>query len=154
MEIRIGYPNPQQEEQIVGMTTGEAIAPPAAITSRDAFLALQTFVRKVPAPPSVVQYAVALATATRPDGAAPSEVAKNYLEWGAGPRAGQALVLGAKARAVLNGRPAPQPSDVEALALPVLRHRVIPNYRAVGEGLNSQTLIQRLLKQVPKPHDR
>jgi len=154
MEIRIGYPSPQQEEQIVGMTTGEAIAPPAAITSRDSFLALQAFVRKVPAPPSVVQYAVALATATRPDGAVPSEVAKNFIEWGAGPRAGQALVLGAKALALLNGRAAPQPSDVEALALPVLRHRVIPNYRAVGEGLNSQTLIQRLLKQVPKPHDR
>ena len=84
----------------------------------------------------------------------PSEVAKSYIEWGAGPRAGQALVLGAKARALLNGRPAPQPSDVEALALPVLRDRVIPNYRAVGEGWSSEAIIQKLLKQVPKPHER
>jgi MoxR-like ATPase len=154
MEIRIGYPTPQQEEQIVGMTTGDALVVPPAMATRESFLALQAFVRKVPAPPSVVQYAVALGTATRPDGASPSEIAKNYIEWGAGPRAAQALVLGAKARALLNGRAAPQPGDVEALALPVLRHRVIPNYRAVGEGLSSQTLIQRLLKQVPKPHDR
>jgi MoxR-like ATPase len=122
--------------------------------SRDEFLALQAFVRKVPAPPSVVQYAVALAGATRPDGGRPSEVAKSYVEWGAGPRAAQALVLGAKARALLDGRPAPRPSDLEALALPVLRHRVIPNYRAVGEGLNSQAIIQKLLQQVPKPQDR
>jgi len=154
MEIRIGYPTPAQEEQIVGMTTGDALPLPAAVSSREAFLSLQSFVRKVPSPPSVISYAVALATATRPDGATPSEVAKNYIEWGAGPRAAQALVLGAKARALLMGRPAPQPSDVEALALPVLRHRVIPNYRAVGEGLTSQSLIQKLIKQVPKPHER
>jgi MoxR-like ATPase len=154
MEIRIGYPTPEQEEQIVGITTGDPAPAPAAVLSREEFLALQAFVRKVPAPPSVVKYAVALAGATRPDGARPSEVAKSFVEWGAGPRAAQALVLGAKARALLNGRPAPRPSDLEALALPVLRHRVIPNYRAVGEGLNSQGIIQKLLQQVAKPQDR
>jgi MoxR-like ATPase len=154
LEIRIGYPSVAHEEQIVGQTTGAAPAPPEALLSREDFLALQNFVRKVPPPPSVIKYAVALAAATRPAGEAAAPAAKTFVEWGAGPRAGQALVLGAKARALLEGRPAPVPADVEALALPVLRHRVIPNYRAVGEGQTSESILREILKQVPRPHER
>jgi MoxR-like ATPase len=153
MEIRIGYPPPAAEEEIVGLTTGEGLPRPTPILSREDFLALQELVRKVPAPRSVVRYAVALAGATRSSVAGANDLARTYIEWGAGPRAAQSLVLGAKARAVIAGRPAPVPADVEALALPVLRHRVIPNYRAVGEGLTSETIIRKLLPMVPKPHE-
>jgi MoxR-like ATPase len=154
LEIRIGYPTPSQEEQIVGLTTGEGLPKVEPLLDRETFLSLQELVRKVPASPSVVKYAVALAAATRPGVSGASELAKSYVEWGVGPRAAQAMVLTAKARALLNGRPAPTPGDVEAMALPVLRHRVIPNYRAVGEGLTSEALIQKLLAQVAKPHER
>ena len=154
MEIRMSYPAPQHEEHIVGLTTGEGLPELDTVLGLEAFVSLQEFVRKVPAPASVVSYAVALAVATRPGVPEASQTAKTYVEWGAGPRAAQALVLAAKARALLAGRPAPVAADVEALALPVLRHRVIPNYRAVGEGWTSEGIVKKILADVPKPYER
>ena len=111
-------------------------------------LELQALVRRVPVADHVVRYAVALARATRPkDGAAPAFV-KDFVQWGAGPRASQFLILAGKARAILDGRFAVSIDDVAALARPTLQHRLILNYRAEAEGVRPGDLIDRLLAVV------
>src|SRR5579884_2253127 len=127
--LNLGYPNREQEECI----------------------ALQHFVRQVPASPHVIAYAVSLARATRPlEQEAPLTLRK-YVEWGAGPRASQYLILGAKARALLTGKPTPTANDVRAVAPAVLGHRIIRNYAAVADGVSSERLVQELLQHVREP---
>lgn len=148
MEIRIDYPTPAQEEEIVLKTTGGATALPAAAFDRDLFLELRNLVWAVPVPQSVAAYAVRLCGSSRPEDQRAVPFVKDYVEWGAGPRGSQNLVLAAKARALLHGRTAPTLEDVRAVAVPVLRHRIIPNHRAVGDSVTTQAIVGKLLEKV------
>ncbi|MBE4750756.1 MoxR family ATPase [Corallococcus sp. ZKHCc1 1396] len=146
--VDVGYPSAEEEVQIVKSTTAGAPPKLEKILSPERILALQELVRRVPVPDHVVRYAVELVRHTRPkEAGAPDFVAKN-VSWGAGPRASQYLVLAAKARAILNGRFVATVEDVRALARPVLRHRVLPNFTAESEGITSVKLIDQLLTVV------
>ncbi len=147
MEIQIGYPDPKQEVDIVMKTAGIQQRIPDAIFDRQTFLKLRELVGAVPIPSNVAQFAVRLCGATRPHEATASQVAKDYLAWGAGPRGSQNLVMAAKARALLLGRTAPVIDDIRQQAVPVLRHRIIVNHRAIGDGITTQEVVQRLLKE-------
>jgi MoxR-like ATPase len=146
--IDVGYPSEDEEVQIVRMTTGSAQKSIPPLLSAGDILAFQDLVRRVPVPAHVVEYAVRLARATRPGPAAP-ELARKNLQWGAGPRASQALVLGAKARAVLHGRFAASVDDVKALAVPVLSHRVVVSFAAASAGTRASEVIRGLTEIVP-----
>jgi MoxR-like ATPase len=148
-QIDVGYPSRDEELEIVTRTTAPAAEAPRAVIDRDEILALQELVPRVPVAPHVVAHAVALVRASRPDDpSAPADV-KRFVAFGAGPRASQALVLGAKARAVLHGRFAAEVEDVRALALPALRHRIVPSYRAQAEGIRASDLVGKLLAASP-----
>jgi len=141
-ELRIGYPTVEEEEAIVSQTTGvknDAIKP---VMSADTLREMQRLVRRMPAPPSLVSYAVGLARATRPHEAGASPTVKKYVSFGAGPRAGQNLVLGAKSRAAMDGRSVPDLEDVDAVAFSVLRHRVVLNFQAEAEGMGIEKILQ------------
>ncbi|HEY4222741.1 MAG TPA: MoxR family ATPase [Myxococcota bacterium] len=144
--IEVGYPSEADEVEIVRRTTGGEPAPLEAVLTADDVIAFQELVRRVPVPDHVVSYAVKLARATRP----PPE-AKNAKEiaWGAGPRASQYLVLGAKARAVLSGRFAASVEDVRDVAVPVLAHRVVVTFQAQSAGVRAADVIAQIVKQVP-----
>ena len=148
MEIRIGYPSESQEEEIVMKTTSGPARLPAQSMTRLEFLQLRDLVLAVPVAPNVASRAVRLCRASRPEDSRSSQFVKNYVAWGAGPRGPQSLVLAAKARALLVGRTAPVVEDVEVLAMPILRHRIIVNHRAVGDSIISQHVIEHLLKEV------
>jgi MoxR-like ATPase len=148
MEIRIDYPTPAQEEEIVLKTTSGQPPLPTPIMDRGQFLGLRELVASVPVPDEVVRYAVRLCGASRPHGPAALPDVRKYVEWGCGPRGSQFLVAAAKARALLLERTAPTVEDVRAVALPVLRHRLIPNYQAVGDGVDATEIVKRLLAQV------
>ena len=119
--------------------------------SGDAILALHKIVRRVPAADNVVQYAVRLARATRPKAEKAPDFIKQWVRWGAGPRAGQYLILGAKARAILKGRYNASITDVKSVAPAVLRHRILTNFHAEAEGVDSDAVIQRLMETVEEP---
>ncbi|AHG91488.1 ATPase associated with various cellular activities AAA_3 [Gemmatirosa kalamazoonensis] len=140
-ELRVGYPSRDEEEQIVAMTTSDRHAEPAPVLGAARLSELQRLVRRLPAPPTVVKYAVRLARSTRPDDADATPLVKKYVSWGGGPRASQYLILGAKARAALDGRPVPDLDDVRAVALPVLRHRLVLNFQAEADGVGVEQLI-------------
>jgi MoxR-like ATPase len=146
--VDVGYPSAEEEVQIVKSTTGAAQPKLEKILSPERILALQELVRRVPVPDHVVRYAVELVRHTRPkEPGVPEFVAKN-VAWGAGPRASQYLVLAAKARAILSGRFVATVEDVRALARPVLRHRVLPNFTAESEGITSVRLVDQLVATV------
>ncbi|HLV25656.1 MAG TPA: MoxR family ATPase [Gemmatimonadales bacterium] len=140
-ELRVGYPTREEEEQIVAATTGEASGVVERVLTAERLSALQGLVRRLPAPPSVVQYAVRLARATRPAEPDASASVKKYVSYGAGPRASQYLVLGAKARAAMDGRSMPDLDDVREVALSVLRHRVVVNFQGEAEGIQVEELL-------------
>ncbi|MFN0052095.1 MAG: AAA family ATPase [Planctomycetales bacterium] len=146
MEIRISYPTTAHEEEIVMRTTGGAQPMPVALFDRPAFLQLCELVRSVPVPQHVAAYAVRLCSSSRPEFPKVNHFAKDYVSWGAGPRGSQNLVQAAKAHALLAGRAAPTPADVQAVALPVLRHRILVNHRAIGDAVTSDHVVARLLK--------
>ena len=150
-DIRIGYPSEQEEVGILRATTAVDETELHPVLDGPEVLALQRLVRELPAAEPALRYAAALARATRPDGAAPPEIVKQYVRWGAGPRAGQALILGAKAHALLDGRHTIAPSDIRRVAHPVLRHRVLLNFAAEAEGVAPERVIDALLEQVPEP---
>jgi MoxR-like ATPase len=150
MEIRIDYPSPQQEEEIVMKTSGAAPPLPAATMDRQTFIDLRNLVWAAPIPQSVAAYAVRLCGTSRPTDPRASQFIKDYVAWGAGPRGSQNLVRAAKAKALLDGRTAPTIEDVAAVAQPVLRHRVLTNHRAVGDSILSEQIVERLLKDVPR----
>jgi len=149
--LDLGYPSPEDEVEIVRRTTIGNSAKLSTVVSREDILAVQKLVRAMPVADHILTYAVALSSATRPKEANASETAKQYIEWGAGPRSSQYLILGAKAFALMDGRAAPEAHDVRRVALQVLSHRIIPNYRATGEGLKANNLIAKLIKEVPEP---
>lgn len=142
-ELRIGYPTRAEEEAIVTATTGMARGEVRPIVTAAQLRELMGLVRRLPAPPSVVSHAVALARATRPGEPDASPAVRKYVSFGAGPRAGQNLVLGAKARAAMDGRAVPDLEDVDAVAFSVLRHRVVLNFQAEAEGVGIETILAR-----------
>jgi MoxR-like ATPase len=153
LNIEIGYPDFDDEVQIVLQTTSNEKPSPRKVMEGAAILRYQELVRRVPVSPFVVSYAVALSQNSRPQNDDAPQFVRDYVEWGAGPRASQYLILGAKARTILQGRYAVSIEDIQALAPSVLRHRVVPNYKAQGEGLSSVDIIQRLLSVVKPPKD-
>jgi MoxR-like ATPase len=150
-DIRVGYPKEDEEIAILRSTTGAAGEPLSTVLGARELIALQQLVRDVVAADSVLRYAASLVRATRPDDARASELVKRYVRWGAGPRAGQSLVLGAKAHAMLGGRLVVSPNDVKRVALPVLRHRVLPNFAAEAEGVGAERIIDDLLARIEPP---
>jgi len=148
MEIRIGYPTPQQEEEIVLNTTGGMPDLPKSALRREEFLHLRDLVLAVPVAQNVATYAVSVCGASRPEDGRATDKVRDYVAWGAGPRGSQNLVLAAKARALLVGRTAPTIEDVRAVALPILRHRIIVNHRAVGDSVGSHNVVEHLLDEV------
>jgi MoxR-like ATPase len=148
--IRIGYPTEAEELEIVRRTTAGDAAEPMPVLSSDEILKLQQLVRRVPVAETVMKYAMAFARASRPGEAGVPGYVKESVTWGAGPRASQFLVLAAKARALLKGRPAVAGEDVRAVALPVLRHRILPNFSAEAEGITSDHLVTRIVESVPR----
>ncbi len=149
--IWVDYPEQHEEEAIVSATTmGQREEPQAVLTKQD-LLQLQEVVRKVPVSEHVIKYAIRLVRATRPSNADAPEVTKTYVSTGAGPRAGQYLVLAAKAMAVLDGRIHVGCSDIRRAAPPVLRHRLLTNFAADSEGLASIDIVNRILEAVQEP---
>ncbi|MCC7171553.1 MAG: MoxR family ATPase [Planctomycetes bacterium] len=148
--IRIGYPTEAEELEIVRRTTAGDTAEPMPVLASDEILKLQQVVRRVPVAETVMKYAMAFARASRPGEAGVPGYVKESVTWGAGPRASQFLVLAAKARALLKGRPAVAGEDVRAVALPVLRHRILPNFSAEAEGITSDHLVTRIVETVPR----
>jgi len=154
-QVDVGYPSDEEEVEIVKQSTSSYRAPLKKVLSPERILALQELVLRVPVAEHVVRYAVQLVRATRPpskDGRAPDSQAPDFIRenvaFGAGPRASQYLILGAKARAILDGRPAPTVEDVRALARPTLQHRLITNFHAEAEGVRTPHLIARLLEAI------
>ncbi len=145
LELAVQYPARDEEEQIVETTTGDEEHPVEPVLDAEALLGTQHLVRRIPAPKPVVQAAVSLARMTRPaDELAPATI-KEYVSWGAGPRASQYLVLGAKARAALDGRPMADLDDVRDVALSVLRHRVVVNFAAEAAGRSAEDICEELI---------
>src|SRR4051812_13330216 len=135
LQIEVGYPSAQDELEIVRRTTAPEQAAPSPVLTRHEILWLQDLVRRVPVAPHVIEHAVQIVRASRPDDASAPEIVRHYVAFGAGPRASQALILGAKARAVLNGRYAAEVEDVRALVGPIMRHRIVMNFRGEAEGV-------------------
>jgi MoxR-like ATPase len=147
VQLTIGYPTREDEERIVAETTTDDLVEVTPVLSAAQLSELMHLVRRLPAAPSVVSYAVKLARSTRPNDPEASAQVKKYVSWGAGPRASQYLILGAKARAAMDGRAMPDLEDVAAMALPVLSHRVVVNFQAEAEGVSAESLIAPLVKQ-------
>lgn len=145
--IKIDYPSHEDEVSIVKSTTSESDNKLNVIISRNDLLLYQDLVRRVPIADNVVNFAVELVSKTRPKSDKSSLAIKDWIDWGAGPRASQYLVLGAKAKAILEGRPAPEVDDIKAMARPVLRHRLITNFNAEAEGLSTDDILTKLLEE-------
>jgi len=143
--ILLTYPSFKDEVEVVKTTTSDEPKTVNKMLKGDDILAYQHLVRRVPVADNVVEYAVTLANKTRPGIQGASQVAKDYLEWGAGPRASQYLVLGAKCNALLNGKYSPDIEDVQAVAKPVLRHRIVRNFKAEADGISVDGVIEKLM---------
>jgi len=143
--LNIEYPSSEEEISIVRGTTSSDETKLNAVITKTEISLLQDLIRKVPSSDNVVEYAVKLSASTRPQSELAPDFIKKTVDWGAGPRASQYLVLGAKAKAVLDGRPSPNISDVKSLAAPILRHRVLPNFNAEADGLKVENIIDQLI---------
>jgi MoxR-like ATPase len=146
-ELQIGYPTREEEEEIAMTTTGAALPAIRPVISADELLELQQLVRRIPAPPSLVSFAVRLARSTRPEGDEAPAIVRKYVSWGAGPRASQFLVLGAKALAATRGDAAPTLDDVRAVAPAVLAHRIVLNFEAEADGMRPRDVVEGLLNE-------
>lgn len=145
MMIKLSYPNYDSELDIVRQTTSNLESKTNAIVSKEEILTFQELIRKVPLVDNVLEYAVSLVHKTRPYTEKSSELANQYLEWGAGPRASQFLILGAKCHALLSGKYSPDIEDVKAVAIPILRHRIVRNFKAEAEGMTEEKLLDELI---------
>ena len=150
-DVRVGYPGEREEIEILRATTGVSDAPIAPVLDATDTVALQRLTREVAVSDAALEYAARLARATRPGTPGSPDVVGRYVRWGAGPRAGQALVLGAKAHALLRGRLAVSPDDLRRVAPPVLRHRVLPNFAAEAEGVTAERIVTEVLERVAPP---
>ena len=151
LKIRVRYPDIDEERAVLAATTGTDQAEVRAVLDAEAVLALRQATRRVPASESVLDYAVRLVRGTRPDAADAAPEVTRWLRWGAGPRAGQALILAGKARALLHDRMHVTPDDIRNVAHPVLRHRLLPTFRAEAEGKDPDALISLLVETVEPP---
>tara|TARA_Y100001980_G_C14532548_1_gene308688 strand:- start:82 stop:1062 length:981 start_codon:yes stop_codon:yes gene_type:complete len=149
-KIKINYPTKDQEVKIVKSTTGSHKQNLNQIISKEELIEFQNIVRDIPVADNVVQYAVNFVTSTRPKNEDSPKFIKDWLEWGAGPRASSFLILGSKAIAALDGRTTPDINDVQEIAKPVLRHRIIANFNAEAENITSDDIIDKLINVVPK----
>jgi MoxR-like ATPase len=151
--IYVDYPSEEEEFQIVKRTTADVEVVLSPTLSGDEILALQRIVRKVPVADHVVRYALRFTRLTRSDRPDAADFIREYVSWGAGPRASQFLVLGAKARAVLHGRHYASCEDIRAVAAPVLRHRIMTNFNAEAEGIRPDDVVRRLCDAIPLSDD-
>ena len=147
-ELRIDYPDAAEEEAIVRATTSGSAAAVKPVLSGDQIIDLQQLVRRVPIADHLIEYAVRLVRSSRPGDSLAPEYVRDMVNWGAGPRASQFLVLAGKARAVLHGRHSVFAEDIRAVALPTLRHRIVINFHAEAESVTPSTLVERLLADV------
>lgn len=144
--IWVDYPSFVEELAIVKNTTSDTKIQLKQIVSGEKIAEYQELIRRIPVPDNVLEYAVKLVGKTRKDSELAPQLTKDFISWGAGPRASQYLVVGAKCHAALNGRFSPDIADVQAVAVPILRHRIVRNYRAEAEGYSNDRLIQELMK--------
>jgi len=144
----IDYPNPNEEMEIVRTTTSAYSPELKHIVSAEEIIHFQNLIRRVPVADNVIEFAVKLVGKTRPGADGAPDYVKNWISWGAGPRASQYLILGAKTRAVLDGRPTPEIEDVKQVARPVMRHRIVTSFTAEAEGIDALTIIDRLVESV------
>jgi MoxR-like ATPase len=147
-QLNIGYPSIEEEAEIIRRTIGRADILPAPLLNAEKVLELQDATVDVPLPDSVIQSILKLVHSTRPDSPHASADVKNYIAYGAGPRASQCLARAARALALLRGNSSASPEEVRAVALPVLRHRLIANYNATGEGITTDQIIQKLIAAI------
>jgi MoxR-like ATPase len=143
--LNVEYPSFSEEVQIVKSTTSNTEVSVNKVLSSEEILKIQDLIRSIPVADNVVEYAVKLVSKTRPENDLATDFVKKYLSWGAGPRASQFLVVAAKAHAAINGKFSPDIEDVQAVALPILRHRVVRNYKAEAEGMSIEKLVDSLL---------
>ncbi|MET7030617.1 AAA family ATPase [Sediminicola luteus] len=143
--IELQYPSIEEEIEVVKTTTSDHTATLNALFSAQEIVEVQHLIRRIPVPDNVVEYAVRLVNSTRPNLPTASDFVKQYIDWGAGPRASQNLILGAKAHAAVNGKFSPDIEDVKAVAWGILRHRIIKNYKAEAEGISEDDIILRLV---------
>jgi MoxR-like ATPase len=148
-KVFVRYPNFNEEFEIARRTTALLVEDLNAVLTGDQILELQRLVRKVPVTDHVIQYTLALVRQTRVGEPGIPKFVRDWLSWGAGPRAVQYLILGGKARALLHGRAHVQCDDIQALAYPVLRHRILTNFTAASEGITTDSVIERLIKETP-----
>ena len=147
----MGYPSAEEEKQIVEETTSAYVPDVQPTLNAAQIIALQHTIREAPVGEHVLDYAVRLARASRPEDPEAIAAVRRWVTWGAGPRASQTLVLAAKTRALLYGRPVPSIEDVRAVALPALRHRIITSFAAEADGVSSDRVVEALLEAVPEP---
>jgi MoxR-like ATPase len=151
LSIHVGYPSRADETGIAAMPIRAKKNSFTPLALREDFQRFTEIVDEMPVSQHVLEAAVALTTASRPSDSTTSEYIRRYVAWGAGPRATQHLITAAKACALLDGRPTPETRDLHRMALPVLRHRIIPNYNALGEGIESEAVVKHLLESVREP---
>jgi MoxR-like ATPase len=144
--VVIDYPAADEERRILAETTTGAVGVVTPVATGEDIEAARALVRDLPAAANIIDYALRLTRATRPGDLSASDAVKKWVRWGASPRAGQALILGAKASALVDGRPVPSLEDIRAVALPVLRHRVLPNFHAEAEGVSADDVVRRVLE--------
>ena len=143
--INLEYPSYEEEVEVVKNTTTEIVSKAESILSIEEVLSIQHLIRKVPVTDNVIEYAVSLVGKTRPSSSKATDLVKNYVDWGAGPRASQNLILGAKAIAAVKGKYSPDIEDVKAIAVPILSHRIVKNYKAEAENISIVDIIESLL---------
>lgn len=143
--IRLDYPTFDEEVEVVKSTTTDNEAKVNSLFTADEILEYQHLIRRIPVADNVVEYAVKLVSKTRPNSDNAPELVNNYIDWGAGPRASQNLIIGAKVNAAINGKFSPDIEDVRAIAFPILQHRIVKNYKAEAEGITDKQIIDSLL---------
>jgi MoxR-like ATPase len=143
--VTLDYPSLEEELQVVRNTTSDYSAELKTIMTAEEIVSYQQLIRRIPVPENVLRYAVTLSARTRPRTSEAASVTNEYLSWGAGPRASQFLVIGAKCNAVLNGKYSPDIEDVKAIAPAILRHRIVKNFKAEAEGVDVEQIITQLL---------
>ncbi len=148
--ILVDYPSESEERQIMKMATGAAVSKPSAVLTAEEIVNLQQVIRRMPVAEHVYAYAEKLVRVTRPKSAEALDFCKKWLTWGAGPRAGLNLIMAAKAKAMLNGQFYVSCDDVASVALPIFRHRIIPNFAAQSEAVTSDDITRKILETVPK----
>jgi len=143
--IYLDYPSFEEEIEVVKSTTTDETKKINSIFSAEEILNLQHLIRRIPVADNVVEYAVSLVSKTRPDSSRATQIVKDYIDWGAGPRASQNLILAAKGNAAIKGKFSPDIEDVQAVAFAILRHRIVKNYKAEAEGITEEQIIKSLL---------